>query len=169
MLRPAWALLEHGLAQAVQQALHGYWHHWRHQSENFSDMFSPEVQVILLSQPTHMPSMCLVHFALCFCVWTTLCGTLDCLTAAVWQICLTLLGCTAVRCAVLCYAVLCCAVLCCAVLCCAVLCCAVACPTMTCCAVFCCPLLFCVVLFPDKLRPATVIGKWLFGHSQGVP
>lgn len=44
LLRPAWALLEHGLAQAVQQALHGYWHHWRHQSENFSDMFSPEVQ-----------------------------------------------------------------------------------------------------------------------------
>ncbi|KAL0048452.1 hypothetical protein WJX82_003571 [Trebouxia sp. C0006] len=44
LLRPAWALLEHGLAQAVQQALHGYWHHWRHQNEDFSDMFSPEVQ-----------------------------------------------------------------------------------------------------------------------------
>ncbi|KAL0043113.1 hypothetical protein WJX79_009702 [Trebouxia sp. C0005] len=44
LLRPAWALLEHGLAQAVQQALHGYWHHWRHQSEDSSDMYSPEVQ-----------------------------------------------------------------------------------------------------------------------------
>ncbi|DBA89188.1 TPA: hypothetical protein ACH3X1_016339 [Trebouxia sp. C0004] len=44
LLRPAWALLEHGLAQAVQQALHGYWHHWRRQSESHSDMFSPEVQ-----------------------------------------------------------------------------------------------------------------------------
>ena len=45
LLRPAWALLEHGLAQAVQQALHGYWHRWRQQHED-EDMFSPEVQVV---------------------------------------------------------------------------------------------------------------------------
>ena len=145
LLRPAWALLEHGLAQAVQQALHGYWHHWRHQSENCADMFSPEVQVTRLSQHRHMPFMCVVHFAFCFCLWTTLCGMFGCLTAAVWRVCLTMLGCAAVHCGVLpcaggvpCHAVLCRAVLCCAALLCALLCCAALCRALLCSAVLSC-------------------------------
>ena len=44
LLRPAWAALEHELAQAVQQAIQGYWHRWRHQLHH-EDMFSPEIQV----------------------------------------------------------------------------------------------------------------------------
>ena len=44
LLRPAWALLEHELAQAVQQAIHGYWRFWR-ESRQDEDMWSPEVQV----------------------------------------------------------------------------------------------------------------------------
>ncbi|KAL3160682.1 hypothetical protein ABBQ32_010593 [Trebouxia sp. C0010 RCD-2024] len=43
LLNPAWAALEHELAQAVQQAIHGYWRHWRESHQN-EDMWSPEVQ-----------------------------------------------------------------------------------------------------------------------------
>ena len=44
LLNPAWAALEHELAQAVQQAIHGYWRHWR-ESHQDEEMWSPEVQV----------------------------------------------------------------------------------------------------------------------------
>ena len=55
LLRPAWALLEHELAQAVQQAIHGYWRFWR-ESHQDDDMWSPEVQVPLSKFSSLHPS-----------------------------------------------------------------------------------------------------------------
>lgn len=54
LLGSAWPMLEHELAEAVQQAIHVYWRLWRkHQTDE--ELFIPEIQVS--SKLTHLPSL----------------------------------------------------------------------------------------------------------------